>query len=108
MTRSTFEFSQILLAGHIQSDWHFLLIEIRLIYSVHHDKNKIYYEKQLKTAKNKFLKIYKSIFYFILNSPPLTRVITCSKLYSDGKNMSNLWIYLNVDIIAFKVVVNCF
>ena len=34
-----------------------------------------------------FLKIYKSIIYFILNLPPLTRDVTYSKLYLAEKNM---------------------
>ena len=35
------------------------------------------------------------LFYFILNSAPLTRDVTCSRPYLDGKNMKRLNEMLN-------------
>ena len=48
-------------------------------------KHKFNDEKQQKLPK-KYLEIDISILYFILNSPSLTRDVTCSKLQRDGRN----------------------
>ena len=48
-------------------------------------KNKSYYEAI--EGQGLGFRLGLSFFYFILNLPPLTSDVTCSRLYLDGKNV---------------------
>ena len=49
-----------------------------------HDKNTNFIMKKNRKLRGR---VGLGIFYFLLNSPPLTGDVTCSRLYLDGKNM---------------------
>ena len=48
-------------------------------------KTQILIWKTIKGSRRLRVGVRLGLFYFILNSPPLTRDVTCSRLYLDDK-----------------------